>query len=51
MKSKKLFRYLLIIALLLIIFAVIGKKAGWFGKSTVYDVATEKVTKRISRNL
>ncbi len=46
MKSKKLFRYLLIIAVLLIIFAVIGKKAGWFGKSTVYDVAIEKVKKR-----
>jgi len=46
MKSKKLLRYLLIIAVLLIIFAVIGKKAGWFGKSTVYDVATEKVKKR-----
>ena len=46
MNTKKLLRYLLIIAVLLIIIAVIGKKAGWFGKSTVYDVATEKVQKR-----
>ncbi len=46
MNSKKLLRYLLISAVLLIIFAVIGKKAGWFGKSNVYDVATEKVIKR-----
>jgi HlyD family secretion protein len=46
MKSKKLLRYLLIVAVLLIIIAVIGKKAGWFGKSIVYDVATEKVQKR-----
>ncbi len=46
MKSKKLLRYLLIIAVLLIIIAVIGKKAGWFGKSITYDVATEKVQKR-----
>ncbi len=46
MNSKKLLRYLIIIAVLFIILAVIGKKAGWFGKSTVYDVATEKVTKR-----
>jgi HlyD family secretion protein len=46
MNSKKLLRYLLISAVLLIILAVIGKKAGWFGKSTVYDVAVEKVKKR-----
>jgi HlyD family secretion protein len=46
MNSKKLLRYLLISAVLLIILAVIGKKAGWFGKSTVYDVAIEKVKKR-----
>lgn len=46
MNSKKLLRYLLIIAVLLIILAVIGKKAGWFGKSTTYDVAIEKAQKR-----
>jgi HlyD family secretion protein len=46
MNSKKILRYLLIIAVLLIIFAVIGKKAGWLGKSTIYDVAIEKVKKR-----
>ncbi len=46
MNSKKILRYLLIGAVVLIIFAIIGKKAGWFGKSTVYDVATEKVKLR-----
>ena len=46
MNSKKLLRYLSIIVILLIIFAIIGKKAGWFGKATVYDIATEKVKRR-----
>ncbi len=46
MNSKKLLRYLLLTAVVLIILAVIGKKAGWFGKSTTYDVAIEKVQKR-----
>lgn len=46
MNSKKILKYLLIAAVILIIFAIIGKKAGWFGKTTVYDVATEKVKKR-----
>jgi len=46
MNSKKLLRYLLIVAVLLIIIAIIGKKAGWFGKTVIYDVATEKVQKR-----
>ena len=46
MNSKKLLRYLLISTVLLIILAVIGKKAGWFGKSTTYDVAIEKAQKR-----
>ncbi|MBN2350837.1 MAG: efflux RND transporter periplasmic adaptor subunit [Bacteroidales bacterium] len=41
MNSKKILRYLLIGAVILIVFAVIGKKAGWFGKATVYDVAVE----------
>ena len=43
---KKLFRYLLIATIALIILAVVGKRAGWFGAGMVYDVTTEKVTKR-----
>ena len=46
MNTKKILRYLLIGAIVLIIFAIIGKKAGWFGKATVYDVATEKAKLR-----
>jgi HlyD family secretion protein len=46
MNTKKILRYLLIAAVMLIIFAIIGKKAGWFGKETVYNVAVEKVKKR-----
>lgn len=46
MNSKKLLRNLVIAALTLIIFAVIGKKAGWFGKQITYDVATGIVTRR-----
>ncbi len=46
MNSKKLLRYLIIAAVAIIILAVIGKKAGWFGKDIVYDVATEQVKKR-----
>ncbi|MBN2214182.1 MAG: efflux RND transporter periplasmic adaptor subunit [Bacteroidales bacterium] len=46
MNTKKLLRYLIIAALILIVFAVIGKKAGWFGKELNYDVATDLVHKR-----
>ncbi len=46
MNSKKILRYLLIAAVVLIVLAIIGKKAGWFGKDTVYDIATEMVEKR-----
>lgn len=46
MNTNKLLRYLIISAVVLIVFAIIGKKAGWFGKSLTYDVATENVTKR-----
>jgi HlyD family secretion protein len=42
MKPKKLLRYLIIAVVLLIILAVVGKRAGWFGKNTVYRVSTEK---------
>jgi HlyD family secretion protein len=46
MNSRKLLTYLSLIALLLIILVIIGKKAGWFGKSVVYKVTTEMATRR-----
>ena len=46
MNSRKLLIYLSVIAFTLIILALAGKKAGWFGKSTVYEVATEEVALR-----
>lgn len=45
MKNKWLYITLGIV-LLLIIFAVVGKKQGWVGKSGVEKVATEKVSRR-----
>lgn len=46
MKSNKLLKYLLIAAGILIVFAIIGKKAGWFGKSAATKVATEMAERR-----
>jgi len=46
MKNKKLLRYLIIATVVLIVFAIIGKKAGWFGKGNIEKVAVEKVEKR-----
>lgn len=46
MKQNKLLRYFLIIAILLIILAISGKKAGWFGKEMTVEVAVEKVQRR-----
>lgn len=43
---KKLFKYLLIILGVLILFLIIGKNAGWFGKSDETKVSTELVKKR-----
>jgi len=43
MKDNKILKILLPVVLLLIIFAVIGKKKGWFGKEATVKVATEKV--------
>ncbi|HCM60191.1 MAG TPA: efflux transporter periplasmic adaptor subunit [Bacteroidales bacterium] len=43
MKDNKILRILIPIVILLIIVAVIGKKAGWFGKELTVKVATEKV--------
>lgn len=46
MKTNKLLRYLLAVTVILIILAVVGKKAGWFGKEEVIKVAVEKVVRR-----
>ncbi|MBN1790171.1 MAG: efflux RND transporter periplasmic adaptor subunit [Bacteroidales bacterium] len=46
MNSRKLLIYLSIAVVVLIIIALIGKKAGWFGKSVTYEVTTEKVSRR-----
>jgi HlyD family secretion protein len=46
MKNNKLLKYLLIATVVLIVFAIIGKKAGWFGKEKAIQVATEIAKKR-----
>jgi HlyD family secretion protein len=43
---KKLFRYLLITLGVLIVFVIIGKNAGWLGKSSETKVSTDFVTKK-----
>jgi len=45
MKSNKILKYLLPVVIVLIIFAVVGKKAGWFGKALTLKVAVENVEK------
>ncbi|MDY0100067.1 MAG: efflux RND transporter periplasmic adaptor subunit [Bacteroidales bacterium] len=46
MKNNKILKILVPVAVLLIIFAVIGKKAGWFGKPPSVKVAVEDAQKR-----
>lgn len=46
MKKKKLTRYIIIGAVVLIIFLIVGKKAGWFGKDELQKVAIEKPADR-----
>ncbi len=46
MKKKKLTRYIIIAAAVVILLAIIGKSAGWFGRSIEIKVSTEKVEKR-----
>ncbi|MDP4223821.1 MAG: efflux RND transporter periplasmic adaptor subunit [Bacteroidota bacterium] len=46
MKSNKILKILLPVVIVLIIFAVVGKKAGWFGKAATIKVAVENVEKR-----
>ncbi|HQW23379.1 MAG TPA: efflux RND transporter periplasmic adaptor subunit [Bacteroidia bacterium] len=45
-KKSNLLKWLIITVVVLIIFAVIGKKAGWIGGAEKKQVATEKVTKQ-----
>ncbi len=45
MKNNKILKILLPVVLLLIIFAAIGKKKGWFGKEATVKVAIEQVKK------
>jgi HlyD family secretion protein len=46
MKSNKLLKILIPSVIILIIFAVYGKKQGWFGKAAAVKVAVEKAEKR-----
>ena len=46
MKNNKILKILLPIVIVLIIFAVVGKKAGWFGKALQLKVAVENAEKR-----
>ena len=46
MKNNKILKILLPIVIVLIIFAVVGKKAGWFGKAMTIKVAVENAEKR-----
>jgi HlyD family secretion protein len=55
MKNNKILKILIPVVLVLIIFAVIGKKQGWFGKAITIKVAVEKaelrsVTETITAN-
>jgi HlyD family secretion protein len=46
MKNNKILKILIIVVVALIIFAIIGKKAGWFGKAATVKVAVEYAQKR-----
>jgi HlyD family secretion protein len=46
MKTNKLLRYIGLAAAIMIILAVVGKKAGWFGKEDTVEVAIEKIERR-----
>ena len=46
MKSRKVLIYLAVSSVILIILALAGKKAGWFGKAMTYEVTTEKAVLR-----
>ena len=46
MKSKKVFRYIIILVVLAVVVFIIGKKKGWFGNEYRIEVAVEKGAKR-----
>lgn len=46
MKNKKILKILVPAVILLLIFAIVGKKAGWFGKAATVKVAVENAEKR-----
>jgi HlyD family secretion protein len=46
MKKNKILKILIGVVVVLIIFAIIGKKAGWFGKAVTVKVAVEYAEKR-----
>jgi HlyD family secretion protein len=46
MNPKKILLYLSIFVVVLIVFLIIGKKAGWIGNSMVYEVTVEKAALR-----
>lgn len=46
MKKKNTLKYLIGAVVILIVFVVVGKKAGWFGKPETIEVSIEKPMKR-----
>ena len=46
MKKNKILKILIIVVVALLVFAIIGKKAGWFGKAATVKVAVEYAEKR-----
>lgn len=46
MKKNKVLKILVAVVVVLIVFAMIGKKAGWFGKAAMIKVAVEKAELR-----
>ncbi len=46
MKQNKILRVLIIVVVVLLSFAIIGKKAGWFGKAATVKVAVEHASRR-----
>lgn len=46
MKKKNTLKYLVGVVIILIVFVIIGKKAGWFGKPETIEVSVEKPMKR-----
>ena len=46
MKNDKILKILIPVVVVMLVFAVIGKKAGWFGKAVTLKVAVEEVERR-----